>query len=469
MFASENIKKRYKDIVYKEWEKAINLMRVVHSSFKLEYFKNIDKIIERFLDLKGDLIPYFNDDLRLRIDINLERDSLTRKDIELVFMSWKCEKGKKLFNNKNKYKVLDDYNCVLDWVIEMLEEFTVEEMIQGRVLSNTRPLGGRIRFQEGTKLSKVIIAYYNQLVENSEYRILGNSIHYKDVIRELILDYYSQIISSIKEVEGTVVLSINPVDFMLVSAHTDGGWRSCHNYIDGGHRIGGFSYSMDKHSLVAYAYKKEKEYATETFREVLPLKVWRQMVFLDRENRSAIFAKEYPGPSPMFSKYTRKLTGRLLAHIHKIEPVWKVCAYKDNEISDILENEEKENNIFISVGKQGYWHYPDPLVSGIRMKNGGHYSEIKVGAEYLICPICGCKRNDQHQKYICQDCVNCITHCYECGKKIYKFDSYKDMDNDFFCMDCYEKIKNSCKICGREGVKYEFKIVNEDVVCRSGH
>ena len=30
------------------------------------------------------------------------------------------------------------------------------------------------------------------------------------------------------------MLSINPVDFMLVSEHTDGGWRSCHNYIDGG-------------------------------------------------------------------------------------------------------------------------------------------------------------------------------------------------------------------------------------------
>ena len=52
MFTSENIKKRYKDIVYKEWEKTINLMRVVHSSFKLEYFKNIDKIVKRFLDLK---------------------------------------------------------------------------------------------------------------------------------------------------------------------------------------------------------------------------------------------------------------------------------------------------------------------------------------------------------------------------------------------------------------------------------
>lgn len=32
MFTSGNIKKRYKDIVYKEWEKTINLMRVVHSS-----------------------------------------------------------------------------------------------------------------------------------------------------------------------------------------------------------------------------------------------------------------------------------------------------------------------------------------------------------------------------------------------------------------------------------------------------
>ncbi len=35
MLTSENIKKRYKDIVYKEWEKAINLMRVVHSSLML--------------------------------------------------------------------------------------------------------------------------------------------------------------------------------------------------------------------------------------------------------------------------------------------------------------------------------------------------------------------------------------------------------------------------------------------------
>ena len=35
MFTSGNIKKRYKDIVY--------LMRVVHSSFKLEYFKIVNE------------------------------------------------------------------------------------------------------------------------------------------------------------------------------------------------------------------------------------------------------------------------------------------------------------------------------------------------------------------------------------------------------------------------------------------
>ena len=35
MFISGNIKKRYKDIVCKKWEKTINLMRVVHSSLML--------------------------------------------------------------------------------------------------------------------------------------------------------------------------------------------------------------------------------------------------------------------------------------------------------------------------------------------------------------------------------------------------------------------------------------------------
>ena len=66
---------------------------------------------------------------------------------------------------------------------------------------------------------------------------------------------WSMFVNALKS-SGNVGISINPMDYLLVSSHTTG-WRSCHNIINGEYRTGGISYMLDKVSLVGYAYDKK--------------------------------------------------------------------------------------------------------------------------------------------------------------------------------------------------------------------
>jgi hypothetical protein len=368
--------------------------------------KGIDTIIDRFIKMKGDLFPFFNKDLRIEIKVDSTSEPLTKTDIQMVFNNWYSGKGEKLFLKNQLYSEnLINYQGILMWIHYYIDKFSIEELLNGYIENlKLNPLTNEY-FPRGTKISKYILTLIDYEYKNNPY-FLNNSIAKIDIVKRLVLDYYSQILSSFKNVKGTVVLSINPIDFMLVSAHTKGDWRSCHNYLDGRYKTAGISYALDKYTAVVYAYEEKTEYNIENFSEILPLKLWRQMVYLDRKNRSAVFAKEYPGPNPLYSKFSRKIIAKLYSEMFNINPAWLVTAYDNNETSTLYNEEKETDENIVSIHKNSNWHYQDAIISRIRMKDEGKYRNnfLPIGSETLICPICGKERDDEKPCYVCENC-----------------------------------------------------------------
>ena len=452
------MKKKKKSKIRASWEDACRLMLTTVDSFREEHLRGIDHLVNTFISRKKKFIPYFNNDLRIEKSINDDLENISKEDIEFVFNLWRNEKGHRLFNNKQnlKSKLTAGYTLALDFVINNLLELEVEEIKEGRLLRKMPTKEGKT-LNKNTKASKYILA---QFEERGDYLFKGfNSydIENKELVRELILDFYSQLISSLKgENHGKIVLSINPVDYMLCSAATNGDWRSCHNYYDGAHRLGGFSYSLDCYTLIAYSYRDKKTHNVGSFNKEVRAKTWRQMIAVDTSTNSALFFKDYPEPKPLFHKHSRKVTGELLSEMTNTEPVWNVSF---NEYSSgVLNNEEQRNYKSTELLKESHFHYQDSYTSKIWLKRKGEDPRrIYLGAPSILCPFCGKNYlEDGKNSYICKNCLDNLTKCYECGTSIFLLDDKvkEDEDGYHYCPNCYDTLKSKCSDCEKEVVKY---------------
>lgn len=100
---------------------------------------------------------------------------------------------------------------------------------------------------------------------------------------------YSMFLQSLKA-KGTAVLSIDPIDFLTMSANNSG-WRSCHAP-DGEYRTGQVAYMMDETSVISYV--KASEDCTLPDGTVHANKIWRQICLINPNNTYALQARQYP-------------------------------------------------------------------------------------------------------------------------------------------------------------------------------
>ena len=89
-----------------------------------------------------------------------------------------------------------------------------------------------------------IIRKGSKLVKSFRHFIKDNDRSLIDIQNEA-----SRIIQEDK-IEGTLCLSVHPLDFLSLSENTYN-WRSCHS-LDGEYRAGNLSYMMDKHTIICY-------------------------------------------------------------------------------------------------------------------------------------------------------------------------------------------------------------------------
>jgi len=445
------------DIVHESWQLAGELIANSLKMSKNNLF-GLGEIEEEYLKRKEYLIPYFDEDLRLRINIEEDKEPFYESDILSVIHEWKEEKVYNLYERKRKYYKLGNCETAMNFIASVFKkELETQEIVSGKLNSQININGKTL--DAGTKISKYLKClaeneneerlYFKRLsFENNNYS--GQSGYYyedKDLLIEYILDLYSQIFSSIKDPKGIVVLSINPVDFMLASAHTDGDWTSCHNFQDGCYKTGVLSYALDEVSMIAYAYNKTSLANYHPFKKEMPLKLWRQMVYLDERTRSIYFSKNYPGVMPIFSKYARKLAGKMASKLFNVEPVWKVSG----DYVSLLEGEKKVPKCNTENQGESHFNYADGIYSSIAMMEGGKFVDtIFTGVGALICPICGDIKDidddDGGESFACYDCRN-GNRCFSCGRAIGDYDGVVTQTGEHYCLSCAEEHVSECSIC----------------------
>lgn len=255
-----------------------------------------------------------------------------------------------------------------------------------------------------------------------------------------------------------VVVSVNPLDMLLVSEHTTG-WSSCHN-LGGACATGPLAFMVDDCTVVVYSYFKWG--AHDELGVLLPRKVWRQMAFLDVERASAIMGREFPGENMLWATAARKAVAHVLAVCREVgagDVRWFASMYRTGS-GAVPSSGETLTDFFELSGRPVMdnrdcpWFYHDPYTSVLWLDGGVEASAPKVRpgpSNGLPCIECGKPRSDDVSgELVCAACGGWGIWCSSCGSCIARDsddDSVYYASGEYYCRDCYDKLFVPCYRC----------------------
>jgi len=377
----------------------------------------IAPLLEQWADAKKPLFELFGNSLTMQKTLD---DTLTDNEIIQKINSF-------IYTNNNPD---------LKPVIDHLSKLYLEELKNNSVISDATA--------KGMKLSK----YLGKLVLNPNNPITVNGKEYKQ--KEYFDIQFSILLQSIK-VKSTLIISIDPIDYLTMSISGQN-WQSCHNIEDGCHRAGTLSYMTDNHTAIAYTATKDFTW------NGIPLsnKTWRQAVYIDTNNNSAIFSRQYPNVNEVTAKNTRKLIGNAISAKNNFPNTWKV-----NRDQDDIQEQINDNNDL---------HYNDILkYSGVECSmiyfDKDSLPDITLGNN----PYCLCCGNlyitDSHELF-CDNCSTGIT-CTCCDGRIDP-DEVQYYDGEAYCQDCFNDNFSYCEECDSYEPSDNFtQTHNGDYVCNN--
>ena len=321
-----------------------------------------------------------------------------------------------------------------------------------------------------------------KLVKSFRHFVKDNDRSLTDIQNEA-----SRIIQEDK-IEGTLCLSVHPLDFLSLSENTYN-WRSCHS-LDGEYRAGNLSYMMDKNTIICYLKGGENM--------VLPgfhpgvrwnSKKWRVLLYVSDDWKMVIAGRQYPFESE---------TGMDIV-LKDLLPKAKICTtqYKAEHWSDwnkfLMEEVKITDDIkisfdspYIPVGFElvrldelvqvgdGAKNFNDVLNSScykpiysfkyrkdlwdgenstpLTDKNTTTFSvggytyclwcgkkETLLGADTMMCESCELEHGNSDN--------DLFTFCDNCGRRIYVDDSYA-VGDETVCSNCFDKYCRRCECCG---------------------
>ena len=220
---------------------------------------------------------------------------------------------------------------------------------------------------------------------------------------------YSKILEQAK-VKGKVVLSIDPVDFMLMSFNNSG-WTSCHTIsrngdaFNWGEYSGGiFSYIADSCTIISYRHsgtKVDYKLGSNTIQDIS--KNWRELFYVDTTNGTFVASRQYPNYIEEISKVARAMLEKQISQMFGVEDDWKVSThegssyyrtymkdYRTGSYDNVLQYNDMLN------GYKGKALYNKNIKDNFVMN-------IVVGGK-AICPICGENELEHSSSIVCGDC-----------------------------------------------------------------
>lgn len=380
------------------WEDVQNLFSLSFNTDK-KYIKGIDAIKKTWKKNKAWLEPFFDENGRRYIKVSKEDIVVSEKAV--IDQLKRLEPMMVDLAAKEKYNtiVVSEDIYIFDFFELFAKSYKAEEIFNNSI--EKKLFIGEKTFQKGTKVTKHFQAMLKSDTSHllKDFFVINNDEEQKIVI-EYIMTIISQLLSSLKKSDETVVLSINPLDILLASSHTHENWSSCHNIINGVYKTGPLSYMLDSVSAIAFAYKEFEDFNIydKCMVKNYPKKLWRQMVFFDKENLSAIMSREYKREDVVYSKIARNIAA------------WILCEYSNAPHNWIVSRNSSHLEEAIDVSY--CWAYEDAPNSVIRLKERGSYPYAEIGVDEIICPLCGDKRyngNTGHHE------------CESCNEKMYKY------------------------------------------------
>lgn len=309
------------------------------------------------------------------------------KGVELVLNQWAFNKrhlykmlgnklsiSKEIEYSKDVYAIRQDRQNIYrsyPGTYYVVKAITDEELLDNKLhhtISNDWCVYSR-RYKSGEKVSKLL----DEAFHNDKLNIL-----YSDIIAQ-------------NKIKGTVEISIDPIEILLMSCNVSG-WNSCHrialvneeglNY--GCYSAGIFSYMCDETSMIAFRHDgKTYDYKINKQKVQARSKNWRQMIWINKDLNKFITSRQYPNKIEEVTKTVRELLEEQIDSKEQSEKNW-VHSDKQDKIRQILEDRKDVSSPL---------HYNDMLrgyngdlcyKKGLKIKD----NEIMVGAN-PVCPNCG--------------------------------------------------------------------------------
>lgn len=316
-------------------------------------------------------------------------------------------------------------------------------------------------------------------------------------------------------IEGTLCLSVHPLDYLSVSENTYK-WRSCHA-LDGDFRAGNLSYMMDKSTLVCYL-KGEDDVVLPNFPEDVKWnnKKWRVLLYVSNDWNMIFAGRQYPFEASsgmdivlqdLLSKvkicregfydhdegpYWTPWTGTMIGSAEfneslKIEytspfvPVGETLIelqdiIKDGDCSchfnDVLHS-SCYKPIYTVKYRKNPWYGKDEIFLETDKEThfyiGGNTYCLECGENMCLNEGDGTMRCEKCEFEFGQSDNDRFTYCDCCDSRVY-VDSTIYIDSDTsVCQHCFDKYYRVCENCGEaHHIDYiHFDNENEIYICNS--
>ena len=452
----------------REWSIVYRLLEETPDADMIDRpFDSLDVWRTNWQENKAWAMPYLDDDGRLETVVEYEPDM---NDVRFAFDH--CLDIATAIASRTTYSSYKDdlasasvMAAVSAYLGQIVSSFSEREVINNRIeVPVADPQNPAKNMPRATRFTKYVarrLRYCPMTIDRHLWTTLGlNPDNRSDLqfVVDFINTVYSQVVQSIRTTSGKVVLSINPVDILLASAHTTK-WTTCHNIFNGAYASGPVDYLQDACSMVAFAYTDVLPITNPTgFRDILwPRKIWRQMVYVDRDARSAVLSEEYPIAHPVYVDATCSLIASLFADIYGVSPNWSAIL-PTNESCHIDDDDPFfdvcEGNAYVVRTHANPWHYRDEITRTMMIVPSGRKPEVVVGIGSLVCPICGGLREHDYREsetLFCWNCRNPI-RCHVCDATIESTDDVWYAPDDYYetqpyCEDCFLEHFVICSSC----------------------
>ena len=280
------------------------------------------------------------------------------------------------------------------------------------------------------------------------------------------------------KIEGTLCLSVHPLDFLSTSENTHN-WRSCHA-LDGEYRSGNLSHMIDHSTFICYL-KSNKDEKLPNFPPDVPWnsKKWRVLFYMS-DRWDMIFAgRQYPfctetGLDFVKNKvFPRANLGDFSTWIDK-----KYRGFKDKDVYSnfshsyvpVVDGLVPLDELVIN--EPGSLQFNDVLSSScydalyaykrVECFGGYKYAPMHKFTRFHVGGKCNCTRCGKYpieitSSFMCNDCEleygdsedDMFAYCPCCGSRYYYDDGvWVEGDEECVCPSCADSETTICDCCG---------------------